>query len=106
MSAFSEQLDADIDNVFFNLDEFAQPHRINDKSGVACIFDTGNEPIQSGFKRYDGTEKATATLYVREADMTDNSDIRALITVDGVQYRIAGKSSDNGILGLTLEAAT
>jgi hypothetical protein len=104
MSAFQDQLAADID-VFLNSEEHAELHRINDKSGVACILDTKDEPIKKGYPRYEGFGKSTLTLNISAADLPDGVLSRKIISVDGQRYTILDSVSELGMYDLTLEAA-
>jgi hypothetical protein len=103
MSAFKDQMAADLAE-FLNADEFAEAHRINEKSGVLCIFDTKNEPAKSGFSRYEGYGKSTATLFIRESDLPGSVLNKKIVTVDGAKYTIVNSTLDCGLYELALEA--
>lgn len=104
MSAFLDALSTDISDSFFNNSEFGELHQVNSKPDVACIFDTTDEPFESGFKRYEGYAKKKATLYIRESDLPSEVMIRKLISIDKSEYRIIGSSSNAGMAELSLEA--
>ena len=112
---FKNQISNDLNNVFLNTDEFADPHNINGIDGVKCIIDTyRTSALRPGLSRFEGNEKDTMMLFISEANWPGNvvngtivpsvPAFRQVITVDLVRWRIVNLDLFNGMYEILLEA--
>jgi len=89
MSAFQDQMAADLD-VFFNLNEFGEPHNINGKDGVVCILEKEDiGTLRPGLGRFEGTSKDLLLLMIKQSDWIWGEPVyNQNLTVDKVRYRL------------------
>ena len=88
MSAFKDFLKSDLD-IFINLDEFADYHKINDKE-IKCIMDSDIFDERSTTKsdaRSGGVYEDSISLFVKMEDIEKQS-ISEILTVDGEDYKV------------------
>lgn len=93
-------INQDVQNVFFNLDELAEMHRIGDKS-VRCIIDD-DKLSDIAKKYYDGTFTAEKLIYINELEIDSVPHVNESILFDDEIYPIYSVSSEYGILELML----
>ena len=106
---FKEQIASDAQNIFLNLDEFADYHVIN-KKRMPVIFDS-NEMIDRE-KRYqykrslyaDGVYLKELLIYVRAEDFGDLPPVGRTLIMDGKTYTISDAVDEYGVYSLSLEA--
>lgn len=104
-SPFQAQLDADMDNIFLNFDEFAAPHTIDGAGNIPCIIDDDvSQPLDSAHNRVDGTRKDKILVFVKESTLPKRPKYDQIMLVDRVQWRIINVSLFDGVWELTLEA--
>lgn len=103
--SFKDQALADLNNVFFNLEEFGELHTIGDSDQVPSIIDTDvSQPLDSAKVRFKGAYNDRILLYVRQSDLPFRPDYDAVFPVDDVEYQVKNVNSYLGIWELTLEA--
>lgn len=66
--SLKDQMQRDVDSVFFNIDEFAEPHLINGRS-VNIIIDNDQLTVRSK-KEYDGISVGEILYYVKASDLS------------------------------------
>lgn len=106
---FKEQIAKDNENVFLNMDEFADYHTINGKR-MPCIIDD-NEMIDRE-KRYqykrslyaDGVFLKEMLIFVKAVDFGELPATGRKLTLDKKVYIISDAIDEGGIYSITLEA--
>ena len=108
MSAFKEQVEADIAEVFINTDEFADEHDING-TVVNAVFqelDTEEYLSRAYAQNLEGITGQTFVLHVKKSDLPDAIVDQNVIYVDGEPYRVNQTTDDMGMLTMILEVET
>lgn len=87
---FKESVADDLDNVFFDMDEFAEMHNIDGKDVCVVLTDTTFVDAKAGQRsRASFNQKESAInrsgylLYVREKDVRKRFTVNAMIKLDG-----------------------
>lgn len=112
MTTFREQQTADM-VVFFNLDEFAEVHRIYDwitpEKEIDCIMDRTSfserkrEPIEL-YHAANGVYVTEVILYCRSIDFGYTPVTDQKLMVDGVTYSVVESIEQAGVLEIKLGA--
>lgn len=104
MSAFRDQLEADMD-VFFNADEFAEEHELNGTM-CNCIVQspTARETFLQNmdYGRYEGISGKVTIVHVRKEDLPEAPTEGMAFTLDGEIMLVASCIEDMGSLSITL----
>jgi hypothetical protein len=98
--SFKDFLQSDIQNVFFNPDEFGEKHKI-DGAEVICIVDSDSLSSQSA---HEGVFLATVMLFVEKRLLDKKYAIGGRLNLDGQLYYISNLANNTGMLEFTLEA--
>ena len=77
--SFRDMVQADLHNVFFNVEEFAEEHTINGKK-MLCVIDQ-DENAASSVQSVMGVYVANRRIYVKESDMK-------VLPKEGLQLRL------------------
>lgn len=93
-------INQDVQNVFFNLDELAEMHRIGDDS-VRCIIDD-DKLSDLAKKYYEGTFTAEKLIYVNEADLKVLPSVNENILFDNEIFPVYAVSSEYGMVEIML----
>jgi len=101
---FKKSAACDIQNVFFNLDEFAENHLINDKEiPVVVDDDKMNELVESKFTPLDRVYEKMILFYVQKELLGFIPKINGSFFFDNEMYQIADVSDDGfGVLTVTI----
>lgn len=103
MSSFKEMVEADIYNVFLNLDEFGEYHRIEGKEiPVVMDNDALAKLAKTGDNRTHGLVEADMVLMGKVTDFPADLDPGRLLNVDGREMLIVSASRDAGLATVTL----
>lgn len=98
--SFKEQIRQDLDNVFLNLDEFAEIHRI-EGAKIAVVVDNDQlNKLKQG--QILGLIEADMLLYGRESDFPANLEPGRLLNVDGRELIVANSGKDMGMVEVAL----
>lgn len=104
MSAFQDQVKRDLNTLFFNQDEHAEAHKIDDAENVLCIIDTDvSQPLDKPKVRRDGIRADKFILYVRETDLPGVPEYDQIIRFDDVRHRVINRNISAGMIQMTLE---
>ena len=105
--SFKEQLQKDIEKVFFNADEFSEIHTIDGKEVRAIIDNLELIERQAGAKAYtDGIYTSQTLIYIPKVDYGARPPVGKKILLDGKKhYKIVEVVEENGVYSLTLEVA-
>lgn len=97
MRTFKEQLEKDINSIFFNPLEFAEPHTINGEPALIVIDNDYLAKLYTGKKeRDDGILTDKILIFIRESDISFKPIPEMLIDYDGEQYEITDVKADFG----------
>ena len=97
---FNDQVKRDIDNVFLNLDEFAEIHRIEGKE-IPCII-TDDKFIKMNEGQILGMIEADMLIIAKIFDLPANKSTGSFLNVDGKELIIESWINSAGIAEITL----
>lgn len=101
--SFKEQIERDIDDVFLNLDEFGETHRVEGKEiNVVVDDDTLEKLAKVGDNRSLGMVEADMILMAKESDLPKDLEPGRLINVDGREMIIVNTNKHMGLVELAL----
>lgn len=98
----------DIDNIFFDLDEFSEICTVNGKK-MKVIIDA-NELTERAKKErvgqhFDGTYRAGTLLYVKATEYGPRPKVGSVVTLNQKTFRVADVTEEGGVYSITLEAS-
>ena len=97
---FKEQIHKDLDAVFFNVDEFAEPHRIEGRT-VAVIVDSDRlTNLKKG--QILGLVEADMLILGKESDFPRDLEPGRLLNVDGRELLVMNSGRDMGLVEVAL----
>ena len=105
---FKDCAAADIDNVFFNTDEFADEHTINGKTLLAVLDENTlmdrSAHWEGGAKQsFDqGLYKADAKLFVKCRELGGRPKVSSPMIVDGKKYLVGNVDEEAGVYSVEL----
>lgn len=98
--SFKEQIQKDLDNVFFNLDEFGEVHRIEGVE-IAVVIDSDQlNELKKG--QILGLIEADTLIMGRAVDFPDYLEPGRLLNVDGRELIVANSGEDMGLVEVAL----
>ena len=104
---FKEAFESDLDEAFFDLDEFAEEIKIDGKKTVAIkqevnLKDAGNV-LKGSFNPRENTQNSTDfTLYIKEKDAKRRFTANALINIDGEPMFVRSVKKLRGMIQITI----
>jgi hypothetical protein len=98
---FKDFLATDIQNVFLNVNEFAETYTIDGKS-VKAMLDSATDS-KHPLAYAEGVSLVADVLYVDAQELGRVPKQNGWITVNGVEYHIIRVASERGMLALYLE---
>lgn len=104
---FKEAFESDLDEAFFDLDEFAEEIKIDGKKMVAIkqevnLKDAGNV-LKGSFNPRENTQNSTDfTLYIKEKDAKRRFTANALINIDGEPMFVRSAKKLRGMIQITV----
>lgn len=105
MPSFKDIIQRDIEEVFFNLDEFSDTHIIDGQSMTAMIDDMENIEREKRMKSHmDGIHARQILLYVKSAQFGALPAQGRILTLDSRKYLVIDAVDENGVYTITLEA--
>ena len=98
--SFKEQIQKDLDNVFFNLDEFGELHRIEGVE-IAVVIDSDQlNKLKKG--QILGLIEADMLIMGRAVDFPDYLEPGRLLNVDRRELIVANSGEDMGLVEVAL----
>jgi len=94
MSAFQEMVASDIDNVFLNLDEFGEKHKIDRATITCCLQDAELNAVNN--LRF--MSESTLRMYAREADLPKRRNPGQTVHIDGVGHTVVTWKVEMGMV--------
>lgn len=100
MYSLKDKIAADLDNVFFNPDEFGEKHKV-EGAEIDCIFDDSMQRERSGGAEF-AVGESYCLLYARSSDLPTRQGYGSSLLVDGVDYMVIRWDEDAGMSSVTL----
>ena len=97
---FNEQIKRDLDTVFFNLDEFAEYHRVEGKKIAVVVDNDQLNKLKQG--QILGLIEADMLLMGRAVDFPADLEPGRLLNVDGRELIVANSGKDMGLVEVAL----
>ena len=97
---FKEMIRNDLDTVFFNLDEFAEHHRVEGAKIVVIVDDDRLNTLKKG--QILGLVEADMLIMGREGDFPADLEPGRLLNVDGRELIVVNSGKDMGLVEVAL----
>jgi hypothetical protein len=101
--SFKDQINQDLSDVFLNLDEFADLHRIEGKE-VPVVIDSDIMAKLSkiGDNRIHGMDEADMVIMGKASDLPENLDPGRLLNLDGREVIVVTTTSEMGLVQIAV----
>ncbi len=101
--SFRDQIKQDLSDVFLNLDEFADLHRIEGKE-VPVVIDSDIMAKLSkiGDNRIHGMDEADMVIMGKASDLPENLDPGRLLNLDGREVIVVTTTSEMGLVQIAV----
>lgn len=101
--SFKDQIKQDLSDVFLNLDEFADLHRIEGKE-VPVVIDSDIMAKLSkiGDNRIHGMDEADMVIMGKASDLPENLDPGRLFNLDGREVIVVTTTSEMGLVQIAV----
>ena len=101
--SFKDQIKQDLSDIFLNLDEFADLHRIEGKE-VPVVIDSDIMAKLSkiGDNRIHGMDEADMVIMGKAADLPENLDPGRLLNLDGREVIVVTTMSEMGLVQIAV----
>lgn len=101
--SFKDQIKQDLSDVFLNLDEFADLHRIEGKE-VPVVIDSDIMAKLSkiGDNRIHGMDEADMVIMGKASDLPENLDPGRLLNLDGREVIVVTTTSEMGLVQIAV----
>lgn len=99
--SFKEQIAADLDSVFLNLDEFAEIHRVEGSKIPVVVDNDQLNKLKKG--QILGLVEADMLLMGKAADFPADLEPGRLLNVDGRELIIKNSGEDMGLVEVALQ---
>lgn len=101
--SFKDQIKQDLSDVFLNLDEFADLHRIEGKE-VPVVIDSDimAKLSKNGDNRIHGLDEADMVIMGKASDLPENLDPGRLLNLDGREVIVVTTTSEMGLVQIAV----
>lgn len=101
--SFKDQIKQDLSDIFLNLDEFADLHRIEGKE-VPVVIDSDIMAKLSkiGDNRIHGMDEADMVIMGKASDLSENLDPGRLLNLDGREVIVVTTTSEMGLVQIAV----
>jgi hypothetical protein len=101
--SFKDQIKQDLSDIFLNLDEFADLHRIEGKE-VPVVIDSDIMAKLSkiGDNRIHGLDEADMVIMGKASDLPENLDPGRLLNLDGREVIVVTTTSEMGLVQIAV----
>ena len=101
--SFKDQIKQDLSDIFLNLDEFADLHRIEGKE-VSVVIDSDIMAKLSkiGDNRIHGMDEADMIIMGKASDLPENLDPGRLLNLDGREVIVVTTTSEMGLVQIAV----
>ena len=93
--SFKDEIAADLDAVFLELDEFAETHRVEGKD-ITCVIDNDKGQRKSDGAMYD-LAQADFILMAKTADLPARKEAGSVLNLDGRELTISDWDEQDGL---------
>lgn len=101
--SFKDQIKQDLSDVFLNLDEFADLHRIEgNEVPVVIDSDTMAKLSKNGDNRIHGMDEADMVIMGKASDLPKNLDPGRLLNLDGREVIVVTTTSEMGLVQIAV----
>lgn len=101
--SFKDQIKQDLSDIFLNLDEFADLHRIEGKVVPAVIdSDIMAKLSKIGDNRIHGMDEADMVIMGKASDLPENLDPGRLLNLDGREVIVVTTTSEMGLVQIAV----
>lgn len=101
--SFKDQIKQDLSDVFLNLDEFADLHRIEGKEVPVVIDSDMLEKLSKiGDNRIHGMDEADMVIMGKASDFPENLDLGRLLNLDGREVIVVTTTSEMGLVQIAV----
>lgn len=101
--SFKDQIKQDLSDVFVNLDEFADLHRIEGKEVPVVIDSDMLEKLSKiGDNRIHGMDEADMVIMGKASDLPENLDPGRLLNLDGREVIVVTTTSEMGLVQIAV----
>lgn len=101
--SFKDQIKQDLSDVFLNLDEFADFHRIEGKEVPVVIDSDMLEKLSKiGDNRIHGMDEADMVIMGKASDLPENLDPGRLLNLDGREVIVVTTTSEMGLVQIAV----
>ena len=101
--SFKDQIKQDLSDVFLNLDEFADLHRIEGKEVPVVIDSDMLEKLSKiGDNRIHGMDEADMVITGKASDLPENLDPGRLLNLDGREVIVVTTTSEMGLVQIAV----
>lgn len=101
--SFKDQIKQDLSDVFLNLDEFADLHRIEGKEVPVVIDSDMLEKLSKiGDNRIHGMDEADTVIMGKASDLPENLDPGRLLNLDGREVIVVTTTSEMGLVQIAV----
>lgn len=107
MDNFKDAYQDDLENVFFDEDEFAGRHTIDGEACTAILIDiTSSDAIRAPKSAFNPKETAinrvSHIIYIRDTELKRKISSNALINLDGKKYFVQDVKHTDGVYRLDI----
>lgn len=101
--SFKDQIKQDLSDIFLNLDEFADLHRIEGKE-VPVVIDSDimAKLSKNGDNRIHGMDEADMVIMGKASDLPENLDPGRLLNLDGREVIVVTTTSEMGLVQIAV----
>ncbi len=100
---FKDQIKQDLSDIFLNLDEFADLHRIEGKEAPVVIdSDIMAKLSKIGDNRIHGMDEADMVIMGKASDLPENLDPGRLLNLDGREVIVVTTTSEMGLVQIAV----
>ena len=101
--SFKDQIKQDLSDIFLNLDEFADLHRIEGKD-VPVVIDSDrlDKLSKIGDNRIHGMDEADMVIMGKASDLPENLDPGRLLNLDGREVIVVTTTSEMGLVQIAV----
>ena len=101
--SFKDQIKQDLSDIFLNLDEFADLHRIEGKEvPVVSDSDIMAKLSKIGDNRIHGMDEADMVIMGKASDLPENLDPGRLLNLDGREVIVVTTTSEMGLVQIAV----
>lgn len=101
--SFKDQIKQDLSDIFLNVDEFADLHRIEGKEVPAVIdSDIMAKLSKIGDNRIHGMDEADMVIMGKASDLPENLDPGRLLNLDGREVIVVTTTSEMGLVQIAV----